>query len=237
MNYAYQRFGVWCGIGFYVLFFTACWPLSGFIPPPSPLLTGAELMQRYQEDLSGIRFGMAVGYLAAVLLVPWSASISIQMARIEGRYPLMAITAFGAGIVNSVAFCLPFFLWAAMFYRPERSPDLLLLLNDLIWLEFVMLYAPFAMQTAAIAVVGFSDKSAAPTFPRWFCYLSVWVAILVIPGGIAVFFKTGQFAWNGLFAFWLPVIAFTLYYACLIPLMFKAIRRQYRVAESAGEST
>jgi hypothetical protein len=225
-HFKYQRFGVWCGIAFFVLFFVACWPMAGFIPPPSPLLSGDELLAKYQGGLFGIHASMMVGLLAAVLLLPWSAVISLQMARIEGRYPMLAITAFGAGVANAVAFYLPFIFWAATYYRPERSPELVQLLSDMTWLEFVMLYAPFAMQTVAIGVVGLSDKSATPTFPRWFCFLSFWVTVLVIPGGFAVFFKTGPFAWNGLIAFWIPVTVFTIYYGVFFPLMFKAITRQ-----------
>jgi hypothetical protein len=63
------------------------------------------------------------------------------------------------------------------------------------------------------------------TFPRWFCFVSIWVAVLVLPGGLAVFFKSGPFAWNGLFAFWIPVCVFTVYFASLVPLLFKAIAR------------
>jgi len=226
MHIQYQRFGVWCGIAFYFLFFIACWPMAKFIPPPSPTLSGAEIMEMYKGNLFGIRFSVAVGYIAALLIIPWSATLAIQMARIEGRYPMMTMVAFGAGVADAVAFYLPFIFWAATFYRPERAPELVQLLNDMTWLEFVMLYAPFVMQTVAIAVVGFSDKSATPTFPRWFCFLSLWISVLILPGGLAVFFKTGPFAWNGLFAFWIPIAVFTIYYAALFPLTFKAITRQ-----------
>jgi hypothetical protein len=234
MHIQYQRFGVWCGIAFYFLFFIACWPLAKFIPPPSPTLSGAEIMEMYKGNLFGIRFSVTVGYLAALLIIPWSATLAIQMARIEGRFPMMTLIAFGAGIADAVAFYLPFIFWAATFYRPERAPELVQLLNDMTWLEFVMLYAPFVMQTVAIAVVGFSDKSATPTFPRWFCFLSVWISVLILPGGLAVFFKTGPFAWNGLFAFWIPIVVFTIYYSALFPLAFKAIKRQ-EIEESAAK--
>jgi hypothetical protein len=226
MNIAYQRFGVWSGVGFFFLFWLACITLSGFVPPPAPTLSGQDLLTLYRGHFFGIRFAMMVAYLAALLLVPWTAVISIQMARIEGRYPMMSLIAFGAGIANAVAFYMPFIFWSAAFYRAGRSPDLVQLFSDTAWLEFVMLYAPFAMQTAAIAVVGLSDKGPAPTFPRWFCYLSIWVAIATIPGGFADFFQGGPFAWNGLIAFWIPVTVFCVYFAALVPLLFKAIKRQ-----------
>ena len=226
MNTRYQLFGLWSGIAFFFLFWLACVSLSGFVPPPSPTLTGQELLVLYQQHLFGIHLAMMVAMLAALLLVPWSTVLSMQMARIEGPMPMMSITAFGAGVANAVAFYLPFVFWSAGTYRMDRSPELVLMLSDMAWLEFVMLYAPFALQTIAIAIVGLGDKSATPTFPRWFCFLSIWTTILVLPGGFAIFFKTGPFAWNGLFAFWLPVSIFCCYYAALFWLMHKAIKRQ-----------
>ena len=169
---------------------------------------------------------MQLGYFSAALLVPWSAVIALQLARIEGKQPMIAITSFGSGIANAVAFYMPFLFWSGAFYRGDQNPELVRLLNDTTWLEFVMLYAPFAFQTLCIAYVGISDKSATPTFPRWFCFLSIWVAILVIPGGFAFFFQQGPFAWNGLIAFWIPVTVFTIYFCAFVPLLFKAIKRQ-----------
>lgn len=139
---------------------------------------------------------------------------------------MMTMVAFGAGIANAVGFYLPFVFWAAAIYRMDRPPELILLISDMALLEFIMLYASYAMRTVAIAVVGLSDKSATPTFPRWFCFMSIWVSILVIPGGFAEFFYTGPFAWNGIIAFRVPVTAFCNYYAVMFPLLFKAIKRQ-----------
>lgn len=225
MNYQYQRFGVWSGIAFFFAFFAAC-ILGGFIPPPSPHMTGAELVAKFQGNKAGVGVAMMLGYLGALLLVPWSAVISLQMWRIEGRMPMLSLTAFGAGIANAVAFYMPFIFWSGAFYRADQNPELVRLLNDTTWLEFVMLYTPFAFQTMAIAIVGLSEKSATPTFPRWFCFLSIWVTILVIPGGFAIFFDQGPFAWNGLIAFWIPVTVFTIYFCAIVPLLFKAIKRQ-----------
>lgn len=228
MNTHYLRFCVWCGVAFFFLFFIACVG-AGFIPPPKPSMTGEELLAVVTEHRTGFRIGMMAGYFAALLLVPWSAVISYFMARIEGgRFPVISITAFGAGVANAVAFYLPFVFWSGAYYRLDRNPDLVRLLSDVTWLEFVMLYTPFFMQTLAIAVIGLSDKSATPTFPRWFCFLSIWVAILVIPGGFAIFFENGPFAWNGLIAFWIPVTVFTIYFAAFVPLLFKAIGRVAR---------
>ena len=234
MTYKYLRFCVWSGVTFFFLFFIACVG-AGFIPPPSPHLTGEELLAIAAQNRTGFRVGMMAGYIGALLLVPWSVGISYFMARIEGgRFPVMAFVALGAGIANAVAFFLPFVFWSGAYYRLDNNPGLVRLLSDMTWLEFVMLYTPFFLQTIAIAVVGLSDKSATPTFPRWFCFLSIWVCILVIPGGFAIFFESGPFAWNGLIAFWIPVTVFTIYFSAFVPLLFKAIRR-LEASNAGGE--
>lgn len=84
MNTKYHRFGVWSGIAFFLLFWICCINLMGFVPPPSPTLSGQEILASYQEHLFGIRFAIWVAYLAATLLVPWSAVLFAQMWRIEG---------------------------------------------------------------------------------------------------------------------------------------------------------
>ena len=228
--FRFQKFGIWSGIGFFVLFGISCWNLAGFVPPPSPTLTGSELLETYRNNLFGVRLSMITAFIAAILLVPWSAALSIELARIEGRLPMMSLVAFGAGIANAVAFYLPFVFWSAGVYRMDRSPELVLLISDMAWLEFVMLFAPYITQMLAVAAVGFSDRSATPSFPRWFCFLSIWTAILAVPGGFVIFFKTGPFTWNGAFGFWIPVAAFCVYYSALIPLMFKALRRHRNAA-------
>lgn len=227
LHIKYKKMCVWSGIAFFFLFWLACVFLSGFVPPPSPALTGEQLLGTYALHPFGLGLAVVIAYWAACMLIPWSAGIYSEMARIEGGpFPIMSITAFGAGVANAVAFFLPFVFWAAAIYRMDRAPELVRLLSDMAWLEFVMLYIPYAMQVIAIGIVGLSDKSPTPTFPRWFCFMSFWVATLAVPGGIVIYFKTGAFTWSGLLGFWLPVAAFCIYWACLLPLMFKAIKRQ-----------
>lgn len=226
MNTRYQIWGVWSGVIFFVLFFLACWPLAQFIPPPSPTLSGEELVAKYQDNITLVRMAMPVGLIAAVFAIPWTAVIALQIVRIEGKVPVLGLTSLGAGIANAVAFYLVFVIWAPAFYRMDRSPELIMLINDMAWLEFVMVFPPFALQIVCIALAGFMDKSPKPIFPRWFCFLNLWVALMVVPGGLAIFFKTGPFAWNGLLAFWLPVTVFTIYFSAIIPLLLKGIKRQ-----------
>jgi hypothetical protein len=53
-------------------------------------------------------------------------------------------------------------------------------------------------------------------------------------GGIAVFFKTGPFAWNGLVGFYIPIGAFTVWIAVMTYYMHTGVNRQF-AAEHATQ--
>jgi hypothetical protein len=60
--------------------------------------------------------------------------------------------------------------------------------------------------------------------PRWVGYTSIWVGVLSLPGVVIPFFKSGPFAWNGIFAFWLPAILFGMMLTVLTLTMIKAAK-------------
>lgn len=238
-QYVHERLqlALWgCGIGFGVLFFVGLALLSGFIPPPSPDLTGAELLAKY-DNTNMVKFGIVVGLLGATLLVPWSAMVSLQIARMEEgrRVPLWAIFSFIAGAVNAVAFILPFIFWAGAYYRPDRNPELVQLISDMTWLEFLLFFPAFSMQLFALAMAGLTQKQGPQVFPRWFLYLNLWMSLIGSTGTLCIFFFSGPFAWNGAIGFYLPVGAYVLFLPITYVMFYKAIRAeklQYQDAET-----
>src|ERR1700757_1044147 len=196
-----------CGIGFALLFFGGLVVLANFIPPPSPQLSGAELMAEYGPRLALVKFGIILGLLGSCLLVPWSAMVAYQVSRMEEgrRAPLWAIFCFGAGCVNAVAFILPFIFWAGAYYRADRSPELVQLISDMTWLKFLMFFPAFSMQLICVAMAGLTQRQGPQVFPRWFLYLNLWMATIGSTGLISIFFFSGPFAWNGIVGFYVPV--------------------------------
>jgi hypothetical protein len=223
MNKSAQMVGVWCGLGFVLLFFFACWPMAHFMPPPSPLLTGDELLAKYSDNIFMIRASMPAGMIAGVLVIPFTATMAIQLARLEGRMPVWAITCVGAGAANAVAFYLPFFIFATAYYRLDRSPELIQLMSDLAWIEFLTVWPPVVMQMLCVAIVGLTYKGPLTIIPRWFSFLSLWMAFGILPAGFVQFFKTGPFAWNGIIGFWLPAFCFGGYFLLLAWIMRRAV--------------
>jgi hypothetical protein len=226
MNTRTQLFCAWCGIAFVALFTLGWWIIAGFVPPMSPALTGDEVATTFQQNTGAIRFGLMLTMISGGLTAPWVAVIAAQMKRIEGEFPVLTYAQLVAGAVGIVIIILPPLIWTAVAFRPDRDPDLMLLLNDLAWLIFIMTFSPAFFQNLVIGLAIFSDRGEFPVFPRWLGYFNIWVAILFIPGGLITFFKTGPFAWDGLLAFWVPLLIFFLWFFVMFAALLKTINQQ-----------
>jgi hypothetical protein len=219
---------LWSGPVFLFMFLAGFWVLAGFVPPLAPSLTPAAVAALFTHNARMIRFGLIVAMTASALLVPWAAVISAQMTRMQGIGRALPYTQLGAGAAGAVLFINPCLIWCAATYRADRNPELTYLLNDLGWLFFVMPFALGALQGISLAAAIFWDTAPNPILPRWVAYYNLWIAVGIVPGSIAVFFKTGPFAWNGIFPFWLPVCLFASLFCVMFVALAAAIKRQTR---------
>lgn len=232
MNIRSQRIGVYSGYIFMVTLLIGFAWIAGFFPPPSPNSSAVEIQNLMQHDTLRIRFGMLVSLLSSAFLLPWAATVVTQVRRVErGRHtPItyLQIIGFGAYVI---LFVYPEMIWATAAYRPEDPAELVRKFNDMAWLGFVCIVSTGMMQMLALGYVILQDKRPEPIFPRWFGYFNVWIAFMFIPADIIFFFKTGPFAWNGVFGFGLSFAAFFLWTALVTVMMGRAVNAQ----EAAGE--
>jgi hypothetical protein len=163
--------------------------------------------------------------MGGAFYLPWTMVLSTLIKEIEGKSYFLSGTQLAAGIMASMTLFLPAFIWATAAFRPERNPEITQAIVDFGWLFFITPIGPFILQYAILAVAIFMDKKAVPTFPRWAAYLQIWVSVSFLPGLAAFFMKTGPFAWNGLFVWWIPFTTFTGWFAVMIYLSRKAILR------------
>ena len=220
-----QRLCIFSGIAWAVLFFLAL-IMAGQFPPPSPLQTGSELLAQIRDNWFMAKASIPIGILGAGLAIPFNALIAGHIARIEAQdqsMPLLAITSFGGGMANVVASFLVFFPFAALFYRQDANPDVARMVHDFVWLIIIMAFSAPALQMVCIALAGFRDKSSNPVFPRWYAYLSLWIAFGTCTGCIGIYFFEGPFAWNGIISFWIPASAFGVWMISLCVMFFKHI--------------
>jgi hypothetical protein len=217
----------WCGPVMVALLAVGLIPLAGFIPPPSPAASAESIQAFYLENLTGIRIGMYVSCVGFALMAPWGIALAMETKRSEPSFPILTyiqIACVGGGTAMGV---LDMLVWALAAFRPdEASPDITRMLNDLGWFLFLFYWPPFSVWCAAIGVAILRDPTSS-SFPRWAGYLSLWTALLFIPAGLIVFFKTGPFAFDGLLAFYIPVIAFFGWFLTMSVLLIRATARPH----------
>ena len=226
MNTNSQMACAWSGIAFVIVFTIGLWPFANFMPPMSPTLTPDEIAALYGGNTLPIRFGTLVMMFSAALIIPFVAVIATQMKRIEGEHSVLTVTQISGGTVGVVVFVAATVCWTTAAFRPDRSPELIQLINDFGWIFFLMTFGAFVIQNFAIGFAIFGDKSSEPIFPRWLGFFNLWVAILFVPGGLLTFFKTGPFAWDGIFVWWVPLTVFFGWYLTMFIFLRKAIIKQ-----------
>lgn len=218
--------GVWSATAFFVLWAIGYMALARWVPPMSPALTAHQVAELFRERSVPIRVGMVLMSLGAVFYLPWTVTLSSLIKEIEGKSFFWSATQLAAGIVSTLTFFLPAFVWAAAAFRAERNPEITQALSDLGWLLFITPIAPFMMQYIILGIVIRSDKRSQPAFPRWAAYLQFWVSLSFVPAVIAFFAKTGPFAWNGVLVWWIPLSMFTGWFVFMIILARKAVLLQ-----------
>jgi hypothetical protein len=225
MNPKLRILGVWSAAAFFLLWLIGFVFFAQWIPPMPPSATATEVADLFQARSVPIRVGMVLMSFGAVFYLPWTMVLSQLIKEIEGRSYFLAGTQLAAGVVSTMTFFLPAFLWTTAAFRPERNPEITQALVDLGWLFFITPIAPFILQYTILAIVIFGDKRPQPAYPRWAAYLQLWVSLSFMPAIIAFFMKTGPFAWNGLLVWWVPFATFTAWFVTMIVLTRRAVLR------------
>jgi hypothetical protein len=230
-----RRAFCWSGLVALVCFFIG-FVLARFIPPPSPSWTEAAVADHYRIHATGIRTGMVLMTVSGMFFLPFVGIISEQLRRIP-RVPISIVyTQLCAGTLNAVFFVIPPVLFLVTAFRPDRPPEITYMLNDLSWIMAIIPWPPAFMQSVMIAIAVLNDPSPAPILPRWLGFLNLWVALAYVPSSLLVFFKSGPFAWNGIFVFWLAGSVFSLWFIAMIATLLKSIDPEVRSPASASAS-
>ncbi|MGB1884720.1 MAG: hypothetical protein ACPHUF_12505 [Gammaproteobacteria bacterium] len=232
MNTRNQLVCAWSALGFAVIAL-AGYLLADFIPPISPDLDAVAVAAIYKENTLSMRLGVLLIMSSACFICSFAAALASVMRHIEGGTGPYTMTQLGGGCVSSLIFviCGVFFTGAA--FRPDQAPEMLRMLNDLGWITMLMTFAPFIIQNISLGLCILSDTSDTPVFPRWVGYYNLWVAVLFMPGGLLTFFKTGPFAWDGLFVWWVPFAVFFTWYVFMPFITSAAIKRQAQIEQNA----
>jgi hypothetical protein len=221
-----QMFGVWCGIGYLVLVFVGWGGFAGFLPPTAPSAGAGQIAALYHSDFTRIRIGMVVTMFAALVMLPFAAVMAQFIARIEGSAGVLTYTFLLGAAGNMVLTFYPPVWWLTAAFRPDRGADLIYLMNDMAWLQFIGGASMYLAMPLAVMVASLCDKSRQPAFPRWCGYANGWLALTVLPDQLLFFFTKGIFAWNGLFGLWVPVVVFSGFFIVNFFVLRRTILRE-----------
>ena len=224
------------GVGLLIGFSLAWAFLYRMLPPPSPELSPAEIADHYTQYATPIRMGALVASYTSAFLVPFSLVVAFQLARIETGKPVWAVLSFAGGCFFSLFQVLPGVIWGLIAFDAARHPDISWTLNQFANLLLVSTDQYYMFQMVAIAYVGLkANPDPLSAFPRWLCFLNIFVAIVFAVGGPSFFFKHGPFAWDGLIVFWLPTIGFFIWLVATNVCMWRALTRQEAASSTHWE--
>lgn len=217
-----------------VLYGTCFSGVAGMFPPLSPVASADEVADFYTDNKILVRLGVAGCILTAVIALPFLATIVLRIRRVEGQWGMLSLTQLFAATIFVPALLFPFLIMAAAAFRPETRPaEITLALNDVFWLMFIGIVGTIVVQNITLAAASFIDHGDPPTFPRWYGYFNLWVALLSLPGCVVVVFNDGPLAWNGVFAFYIPGLALTLWMFTTTCVLLRGITAEQRLEQDS----
>jgi len=225
MDFKLQRGAAWTALVMVVLLLVFFMIIGKLIPPFDPTAGPEESTRFLIENKLRVRLGATLSMIGATLLLPFLAVICVRINRIEGKFGVLTATQLLASAFFVPGFWVSLMSLATALFRPEsRAPEITQAFSDYFWLMFVGIAEVAVAQAAVLAIAAFIDRGTPPTFPRWFGYFNIWYALLTLPGGLVVLFNDGPLAWNGVFAFWVPLSVFSIWLITTMVVLLRSIR-------------
>jgi hypothetical protein len=226
MRLTAQSISLWIALVFGVILAVAFVVFPGFLPPMSPNMTAGQVAAFYRHHAPAVRFSMVLFNICGVMLIPFFMVIVYQMKRMATPSQVLAYCYLSAAASGVALFALADLFWLIAAFRPERDPQLVLLLNDMAWIAFTAPVGMIIAENLCLALAIYLDARPEPILPRWVGHFSLAVALAIAPSACAAIFKTGPLAWNGLISFWLRIGAYGTFIIVMFFVLQKAIRKQ-----------
>jgi hypothetical protein len=209
---------------FYNLFGLIFVVLTRVMPPPRPDITQGQIVAFFENHSLMIRIGFAMLMFFIGFASVANGLIAVQIKRMSIS-PVFAYAYIGSLVVGGLPGCLiPAFAFVAGALRPDRSPDIMMLLYDWCLLSYVGSLGCFCTQNMVLALAIFLDKNE--ILPKWLAYMSIWMIVTELLAGPVFVFNSGPLAWNGSISFWIGTAVFVVWEICVIRLLYVAIKKQ-----------
>lgn len=217
-----------------LLWLSAFLLFPGFTPPMAPTMSAEEVAAFYRDpgNLARVRFSMIVFNWFCVGLIPILALIVLQIRRMAHRTPIFSYAIIACAAGGPTIFLLANLFWLLAAFRPERSPELTLLFNDLAWVTFSSQTGFLIGQSVILALAILLDRQVRPVFRPWVAHFNLLVALALVPASfVGLAMEGGPIAWDGLLTFWLKNVAVGLWVVVMGVVLGQVIYRQRAQAE------
>lgn len=222
-----QKIAFWSAIIYMNLFGNGFIMVAGMFPPPDPMLSGEAVKAMFIDRQLSIQIGFLMMMFAIPFGYVFAAWLGRVVADIEGKMGVLALTTMLSQFSTFLLLGLSSLWWLTLAFRPEAyDANTMLMFHDMVWLSFILLVPPTLPMYVTLGIIAFQDRSPVPVFPRWYGWLCAWATVLFLGGVGCEFFLDGPFAWNGLFAFYIPLVDFSVWIFTTLYLLWKYIKRQ-----------
>lgn len=221
MRLSAQSVSLWLALGFGLVMLGAFAAFPGFFPPMSPGMSAGQVAAFYAAHTARIRLSMVVFNFCGVMLIPMFMVVVYQMKRMAAASQVFAYGYLSAVVSGATLFAIADLFWLVAAFRPDRDPQLTMLLNDLAWITFTAPVGMVVAQNVCLALAVWLDEQPRRIFPRWLAPFSIAIGLAMTPAACAAIVTTGPLAWNGFVSFWLRIAA----YAVFLVVMFFVLRR------------
>lgn len=221
MDVTAERISLWIAVVFGAIMLVAFLVFPGFFPPMAPDWSAAHVARFYAAHTGAIRASMVTFNFCGIMLVPLYCVIVQQLKRMQTPTQVLSWCYLSAAVSGATLFAIADLFWLVAAFRPERSPDLIQLLNDFAWIVFTAPVGMIVAQNLCLAIAIYLDAGPNPVFPRWVGHFAIVVALAIAPSAAAAAIHTGPLAWNGAISFYLRIGS----YAAFLIVMFFMLRR------------
>ena len=226
-TYNIQIWTAWTG-PVMVVSYLICWIFLGHnIPPPAMSLSAADLVNNYYLKYhSSILLGMSFSAWLGVLYTAWSVQLAVLMWQRE-KLPILSLLQLCGGILTGwlLNMCAAMWAWCAAYAgAPGIDPSIIQTVHTMAWYVYDMTWTVTAIQLVGCGAFAILDKRLPVLFPAWAGWLALATAATFLPLTFLPYFKSGAFAVDGWFSFYIVFGIWGLWFTTYTIYMFRAIR-------------
>jgi len=217
---------LWALPAMLIIWVSAFFLFPGFLHPMSPTLPAEEVAAFYRDETARIRYSMILFNWFGVGLIPTVILLAMQVRKMAHRTPILSFCLIACAGGPPTLFLIANMFWLLGAFRPDRSPELTQLLNDLAWVTFTVLVPYLIAQCLLLALAIYWDRGDPPVFRPWVAHFNVLIAVALAPAAFGAVTFTGPLAWDGLLSFWVKNSAIALWIVVMGIVLAQRIRQQ-----------